>query len=153
MPRDDLLRLPFRENRSELGELRAMAMKQLHYLERKFRNNQKFFDLYSTFMQEYVNLNHMSKISEDIMSNTSIYLPHHGVLRESSITTRLRVVFDGFAKTMSGVSLNDTLMIGANLQDNNRLKENVSTNFSSWKRPQFSESFTAIFGKRANTRI
>ncbi|XP_011865955.1 PREDICTED: uncharacterized protein LOC105560979 [Vollenhovia emeryi] len=46
------------------------------------------------------------------------YLPHHGVLHESSLTTKLRVVFDGSVRTTAGISLNDTLMIGARLQDN-----------------------------------
>lgn len=40
------------------------------------------------------------------------------MFRESTTTTKLRVVFDASAKTASGVSLNDTLMVGANLQDN-----------------------------------
>lgn len=47
-----------------------------------------------------------------------IYLPHHGVIRESSTTTKLRVVFDASAKTTSGLALNDTLMVESNLQDN-----------------------------------
>ncbi|MBN2877647.1 MAG: hypothetical protein JXL85_08365, partial [Bacilli bacterium] len=38
------------------------------------------------------------------------------IIRESSSTTKLRVVFDGSAKTSSGVSLNDTQMIGAKQQ-------------------------------------
>lgn len=70
-------------------------------------------------MCEYVELNHMSKVVEGAGASGSVYLPHHGIFRESSITTRLRVVFDrASAKTTSGVSLNDTLMVEANLQDN-----------------------------------
>lgn len=47
-----------------------------------------------------------------------IFLPHHGILRQSSLTTKLRVVFDGSIKTAFGISLNDTLMTGTKLQDN-----------------------------------
>ena len=44
-----------------------------------------------------------------------MFLPHHGVLKESSLTTELRIVFNGSTKTYKGVSLNGCLYIGANL--------------------------------------
>ncbi|XP_049315846.1 uncharacterized protein LOC125779249 [Bactrocera dorsalis] len=44
------------------------------------------------------------------------YLPHHGVLRPDSVSTKLRVVFDGSCVTSSGKSLNDFLHIGAKIQ-------------------------------------
>ncbi len=40
------------------------------------------------------------------------YLPMHAVRKEDSTTTKLRVVFDASAKTSTGVSLNDTLLVG-----------------------------------------
>jgi len=113
-----VVRLPFKKNRAELGESRRLAMKRLNYLERKFKIYPEFFDKYSMFMREYIELNHMSKVENETETIEPIYLPHHGVWRESSTTTKLRVVFDGSAKTASGHSLNDTLMTGANLQDN-----------------------------------
>ncbi|XP_052755148.1 uncharacterized protein LOC128201625 [Galleria mellonella] len=44
------------------------------------------------------------------------FLPHHGVYREHSSTTKLRVVFDASAATSSGVSLNDIQQVGPPLQ-------------------------------------
>ncbi|XP_036146395.1 uncharacterized protein LOC118646807 [Monomorium pharaonis] len=111
-----VVRLPFRENKRLLGRSRDIAVKRLEYLERKFQRNPEFRDRYAEFMREYVNLNHMSICETDNASN-AVYLPHHGVVRESSLTTKLRVVFDASAKTTSGISLNDTLMVGATLQD------------------------------------
>lgn len=43
------------------------------------------------------------------------YLPNHGVLKPDSITTKLRVVFNGSSKTTSGNSLNDLMHTGENL--------------------------------------
>lgn len=43
------------------------------------------------------------------ISGNTFYLLHHAVLKESSTSTRLRVLFDMTCKTDSGVSLNDAL--------------------------------------------
>ncbi len=43
------------------------------------------------------------------------YLPTHGVIKESSSTTKLRIVFDGSAISSNGLSLNDILLQGPSL--------------------------------------
>ncbi|KYN31172.1 hypothetical protein ALC56_14559 [Trachymyrmex septentrionalis] len=51
-----------------------------------------------------------------LASNTKkCYLPHHEVLRESSATTKIKVVFNGSQRIKSGESFNSRLLIGANL--------------------------------------
>ncbi|XP_043473410.1 uncharacterized protein LOC122505692 [Leptopilina heterotoma] len=44
------------------------------------------------------------------------YLPHHAVLKLASLTTDLRVVYDGSAEDENFLSLNDNLMIGPVIQ-------------------------------------
>jgi len=44
------------------------------------------------------------------------FLPHHGVYKPLSSTTKLRVVFNASAKTTNGNSLNDLLLEGGVIQ-------------------------------------
>ncbi|XP_043604824.1 uncharacterized protein LOC122577568 [Bombus pyrosoma] len=59
----------------------------------------------------------MTRINPDNADDSGYYLPHHGVIKASSETTKLRVVFDGSATTSTGVSLNDALYTGPKLQE------------------------------------
>ena len=74
---------------------------------------------YSDFLEQYVQLGHMSPLCEaDVRKESpNFYMPHHAVLKETSSTTKLRVIFNCSEKSSNGVSLNDILMIGPNVQD------------------------------------
>ncbi|XP_055522715.1 uncharacterized protein LOC129716896 [Wyeomyia smithii] len=64
-------------------------------------------------MREYLSLGHMRPIEAEYSGNSmAYYLPHHPVIKEASTTTKLRVVFDGSAKTSTGYSRNDALCVG-----------------------------------------
>lgn len=69
------------------------------------------------FIDEYIRLGHMTENTKLDTKCFQYFLPHHGVIRESSSTTKLRVVFDASAATSSGVSLNDLQMVGPTVQD------------------------------------
>ncbi|XP_055618639.1 uncharacterized protein LOC129763518 [Toxorhynchites rutilus septentrionalis] len=56
------------------------------------------------------------KYDSNEVSDSVYYLPHHCVLRPTSTTTKLRVVYDGSARTSTGVSINDVLMTGPTIQ-------------------------------------
>jgi len=47
----------------------------------------------------------------------NFYMLHHAVLKETSCTTKLRVVFNGLEKNSNYVSFNDILMKGPKLED------------------------------------
>ncbi|XP_018393393.1 PREDICTED: uncharacterized protein LOC108772368 [Cyphomyrmex costatus] len=102
-----------------IGGNRDIALKRLYHLERKFKNNETFREQYVKFMSEYVELNHMSSMNESAQNSQRIvYLPHHGVFKDNSSSTKLRVVFDASAKNNQGISLNDALLVGPVSQDN-----------------------------------
>ncbi|GJQ85299.1 hypothetical protein Trydic_g5197 [Trypoxylus dichotomus] len=59
----------------------------------------------------------MTKLESVDNTKPCYYLPHHGVFKESSLTTKLRVVFDASAPSSSGFSLNDIQLVGPTIQD------------------------------------
>lgn len=110
--------LPLKNNIESLGESRDSAIKRFIALERRFDKNPELKQSYINFMREYNSLKHMSKIDPNKVEAYPIYyLPHHAVEKSDSLTTKLRVVFDGSAKTASGISLNDTLKVGPTVQN------------------------------------
>ena len=69
-------------------------------------------------MVEYPDLGHAEQVPpNDLQKDPSktFYLPMHGVVKEASETTKLRIVFNASAKSSTGVSLNDTLLKGPSL--------------------------------------
>ncbi|XP_060831545.1 uncharacterized protein LOC132915753 [Bombus pascuorum] len=112
-----IVALPFNDKLSSLGSTKTMAMKRLASLQRQFQRDQKFEAAYRAVIQEYLELGHMTTIASHHQSADEHYLPHHGVIKDSSTSTKLRVVFDGSAPSTTGVSLNDTLHTGPKLQE------------------------------------
>ena len=112
-----VVKLPFNEKKDSLGDSRNTAFQRFYALERKFAKNPAFKLQYSACIQNYLDEGHMSVVSNNEISLHGYYLPHHAVVKESSLTTKCRPVFDGSAKTTTGVSLNDTLLVGPTIQE------------------------------------
>ncbi|XP_044760883.1 uncharacterized protein LOC123318338 [Coccinella septempunctata] len=108
------VRIPLKESSSVLGDSYKIAEKRLMQLEEKFKRKPVFKEEYRKFIREYEQLGHMTEIPKPIFG---CYLPHHAVLKETSETTKLRVVFDASAKTSTGISLNDIQYIGPVVQN------------------------------------
>lgn len=62
-------------------------------------------------MQEYVDLKHMKKVNNEELNNSYI-IPYRAVVRSSSTTMKLRVVFNASSYNKSGLSLNTILLRG-----------------------------------------
>lgn len=43
-------------------------------------------------------------------------MPHHGIIKEDSTTTKLRTVFDASCRTDTGYFFNDLQMVGRTIQ-------------------------------------
>lgn len=110
-----VVKLPFRHNKVELGDSRTQALRRFYSLHKKLENNPSLKIEYHKVMKEYIDLGHMSLVDDE--SEDGYYIPQHPVVKESSTTTKLRVVFDASAKTNTGISLNKVLMVGPTIQD------------------------------------
>ncbi|XP_072158329.1 uncharacterized protein [Bemisia tabaci] len=113
------VRLPFRKNHPPLGQSRFQAENRFASLERRFAKDEKFHSLYKDFMKNYKESNFMSVTKPPPSYQQHFYLPHTGVLKNSS-TSPLRVVMDASAPTSNGVSLNSILLPGPKLQNDIR---------------------------------
>lgn len=131
-----------------LNESFEQAKRRFLSLEKRLHKDKCLLDQYKAFIDEYVYLQHASytELSKETKDSLRKYfLPHHCVIREEAVSTKLRVVFDASMKTSSGVSLNDLMYKGPTVQPDlfdivrrfrtftfcfyNRYNKNVSTNF------------------------
>lgn len=118
------VRLPFKSLLTgipdTLGNSLYGAVRRLHQVERSLQHNPDRYNEYIKFMENYEQANHMQEIPTneiETYTNGVFYLPHHSVIKETSTTTKLRVVFDGSAKSNTGISINNILITGPTLQD------------------------------------
>lgn len=103
-----------------LGTSRVAALQCLYGMEKRFKCNPVLKERYHDYIKNLINAKHIELVPANRMnipSNQVFYLPHHAVLKESSLTTKLRVVFNASRKTTSGISLNDKLLVGPKVQE------------------------------------
>nr|CAI5838923.1 unnamed protein product [Callosobruchus analis] len=110
-----IVSIPLKQPESMLGESKALAKRRFLNLEQKLKKHPILKAEYHEFIQEYIDLGHMT-ICQD-QRDGGFFMPHHCVVKEHSITTKLRVVFDGSAKSTSGYSVNDLMMVGPTIQN------------------------------------
>ena len=120
----------FENNRFKIGLLwknespclsynRPIAISSFKNLEKKFKKNPNFYQMFRTQINEYIDLGFAKKLtameSEDI-SPTTNYIPHHGVFHIHK-PGRVRVVFNASAE-FQGTSLNKNLLPGVDFLNN-----------------------------------
>ncbi|XP_035204758.1 uncharacterized protein LOC118179704 [Stegodyphus dumicola] len=112
-----VVKFSFHSSSSERRSSRDVAVHYLQHTERQFIRNKSLSSRYRKFMEDYQQLGHSELIPKNeihVPANSSFYLPYHSVPDKNG--DKFRVVFDGFAKSSSGISLNEKLMIGPQLQ-------------------------------------
>jgi len=113
------VQLPFRPNAPPLGKSRQAAVRRFHKVEERLNSQPDVKEEYVKSIREFTSLGYLEPVPpEDLRKppSAAYYMPHREVVKESSSSTKVRVVFDASAKTSTGVSLNDTLYTGPKLQ-------------------------------------
>ncbi|XP_025264167.1 uncharacterized protein LOC112637814 [Camponotus floridanus] len=97
-----IVQLPIKVDKLvNLEDSQEIATKRFKALENRLKKSPKLHVEYKLFIQEYLQLGHMREVTSHLKStHKNYYLPHHAVYKETSTTTKLRVV----------------LMVPANLQ-------------------------------------
>jgi hypothetical protein len=110
------------------GEDRALAlednfqasMKCLKSLTRKLEKQPNLQSKYNSALREMEDSGVVEEVPVDEMKsrNPVFYMPHRPVVKESSVSTKVRPVFDASAKGSNGLSLNECMETGPNLLPN-----------------------------------
>lgn len=114
-----IVRLPFKDgDPPKMGASWPSTSRRLFSLERRFARETHLQPSYRNGIQEYLDSNQMEIVPPAQLNHPGAhYLPHQPVLKDSSSTTKLRIVFDASNKTTDGKSLNDHLIVGPTIQE------------------------------------
>ncbi|XP_070139207.1 uncharacterized protein [Drosophila bipectinata] len=129
-----MVRLPLKtlfDPSQVLGRSKLIALNRFYTLKRKLQQRDKLHQQYLQAIEEYFDLQQIQEVttSEDSHSHINTNgkldvfcstIPHHAVLKEDSLTTKLRVVYDASCKSSNGKSLNDILCTGPALHNDLR---------------------------------
>jgi hypothetical protein len=90
-----IVRLPTKQVISEIGATLPMATAGFLNVEKRLQHDKHLKAEYIRFMNEYIEMGHMVQVMDDsTQTQNPFYLPHHSVKKASSLTTKVRVVFD-----------------------------------------------------------
>lgn len=106
-----IVRIPLISDDIELGDSRAIALKQFIRLEQRLERDSDLRIKYNKFMREFIDLNHMRKAAVDERKVRGYFMPHHPVIQ------KFRVVFNASCLTTNNKSFNDIQLTGSNLQE------------------------------------
>jgi len=110
--------LPWKEGHCNIPDHFTVCLNRLRLLHSRLLRNPELLAEYNAILQEQLQQGIIEMIPESqgrSPETTVHYLPHHCVVRQDKQTTKLRIVYDGSAKTRTNpVSLNDCLKTGPN---------------------------------------
>ena len=108
--------LPRRDAEQTLGESKPQCTSRFLTNERSTLRKGTY-DEFQGVVKGYITPGHAEEVPpEEAIPIDSFYMPMHAVYKDSSSSTKLRVVFDGCAASSNGLSLNQLLLAGPTIQ-------------------------------------
>ena len=110
--------LPWKESHSTIPDHFTVCLNRLKLLHLRLLKNPELLLEYNSILREQLQQGVIEIVPESkaVRPATVHYLPHHCVVRQDKQTMKLRIVYDGSAKTTTNTaSLNDCLKTGPNL--------------------------------------
>ncbi len=104
--------LPLREFHKPLSDNYHLSVNRLKGLLRRLRHMPDILRVYDDVIQDQLKRGIFETIPTDETPTMVHYLPHHAVIKQSSSTTKVRIVYDSSARSASNPSLNDCLFKG-----------------------------------------
>ena len=98
-----------------LADTKQLAYRRLQSLEKKFQKDPHLEQAYKEQIEEYIRLDHLEEAPPT--TNQKFYLPHHAVYKNSSTSTKMRIVFDASASAKNMHSLNSAMKNGPRQQE------------------------------------
>ncbi|KAJ8982623.1 hypothetical protein NQ317_002674 [Molorchus minor] len=111
-----VVRLPWLEDHPPLASNFAIAKKRLDSTANKLKSSQ-MFERYDLVFKEWESEDIIEEVIDSQSHDNGLvhYLPHRPVIKESSLTTKIRPVFDASSHEKGKPSLNQCLEVGPNL--------------------------------------
>ena len=115
-----IVTLPKKDTKLQLGESYRTALNRFLKNEQSLIRKGKYKE-FQEVVQEYFSLGHAQEVTPEELCTPvplTYCLPMHAVYKQSSTSTKVRVVFDGSCPTSTGASFNDILAAGPTLYPN-----------------------------------
>ena len=108
------VKLPWKQDRY-LPNNYKMALRRLENTEKRLKKQPELGEKYGNIIEDYIQKGYLKYVDINPETYTGWYLPHFPIIRPDKTTTKIRIVFDGSAKS-EGKSLNDVIHQGPKLQ-------------------------------------
>ncbi|CAF1060894.1 unnamed protein product [Didymodactylos carnosus] len=109
------VQLPWRNEKIDLPNNKQLATGRLNSLVRRFHDKPELLKQYDLIIQDQIDKGIIEEVQESHVDGLIVhYIPHQAVITPTKTTTKVRIVYDGSAKTnKNNLSINDCLYRGS----------------------------------------